>query len=81
MDEIEARDIFFGRRTDKTIISKRITDTLTGQKLRIASHVMEGQGGLKFAMVKDEIVLRHTARFIVDAPDARRPDEDDEIPF
>jgi hypothetical protein len=60
MDEIEARDVFFGRRTDKTIISKRIADTLTGQKLRIASHVVEGQSGLKFATVKDEIVLRHT---------------------
>jgi hypothetical protein len=61
MDEIEARNIFFGRRTDKTIISKRITDRLTGQKLRIASHVMQGQDGLKFVMVKDEIVLRHTS--------------------
>src|SRR5262245_24171183 len=60
MDETEAREIFFGRRTDKTIISKRITDTLTGQKLRIASHVMQGQDGLKFATVKEEIVLRHT---------------------
>jgi hypothetical protein len=60
MDEIEAREIFFGRRTDKTIISKRITDALTGQKLRIASHVIQGQDGLKFATVKDEIVLRQT---------------------
>ncbi len=69
MDEFEARDIFFGRRTDKTIISKRITDTLTGQKLRIASHVMQGQDGLKFAVVKDEIVLRqtHASRFEIKA--------------
>jgi hypothetical protein len=69
MDEIEAREIFFGRRTDKTIISKRITDTLTGHKLRIASHVTQGQGGLKFAMVKDEIVLRQTpgSRFEIKA--------------
>jgi hypothetical protein len=69
MDEIEAREVFFGRRTDKTIISKRITDTLTGQKLRIASHVMQGQGGMKFATVKNEIVLRHTpaSRFEIKA--------------
>ncbi|HTT85125.1 MAG TPA: Shedu immune nuclease family protein [Rhizomicrobium sp.] len=69
MDETEARDIFFSRRTDKAIISKRITDALTGQKLRIASHVMQGQDGLKFATVKDEIVLRHTpaSRFEIKA--------------
>jgi hypothetical protein len=69
MDKIEAREIFFGRRTDKTIISKRITDALTGQKLRIASHVVQGQDGLKFATVKDEIVLRQTpaSRFEIKA--------------
>ena len=61
MDELEAREIFFGRRIDKTIISKRITDTLTGQKLRIASHVLQGDGGLKFATVQNEAVLRRTA--------------------
>jgi Domain of unknown function (DUF4263) len=59
-DEYDARKLFFGRRTDKTIISKRITDTLSGEKLRIASHIVEGQLGLKFATVKEEIVLRQT---------------------
>jgi Domain of unknown function (DUF4263) len=59
-DEYDERKWFFNRRTDKTIISKRITDTLSGQNLRIASHIVEGQPGLRFAIVKDEIVLRQT---------------------
>jgi hypothetical protein len=59
-DEYDERKWFFDRRTDKTIISKRITDTLSGEKLRIASHIVEGQPGLKFATVKDEMVLRLT---------------------
>jgi hypothetical protein len=59
-DEYDERKWFFNRRTDKTIISKRITDTLSGQTLRIASHIVEGQLGLKFAMVKGEMVLRQT---------------------
>ena len=59
-DEYDERKWFFDRRTDKTIISKRITDTLSGEKLRIASHIVEGQPGLKFATVKDETVLRQT---------------------
>lgn len=59
-DEYDERKWFFERRTDKTIISKRITDTLAGEKLRIASHIVEGQPGLKFATIKDEMVLRQT---------------------
>ncbi len=59
-DEYDERKWFFERRTDKTIISKRITNTLSGQKLRIASHIVEGQRGLNFATVKDEVVLRQT---------------------
>ena len=59
-DEYNERKWFFDRRTDKTIISKRITDTLSGERLRIASHIIEGQPGLKFATVKDEVVLRRT---------------------
>ena len=59
-DEYDERKWFFNRRTDKTIISKRITDNLSGQRLRIASHIVAGQSGLKFATVKDEMVLRQT---------------------
>lgn len=60
MTDYDERKWFFDRRTDKTIISKRITDTLSGQNLRIASHIVEAQPGLKFATVKDEMVLRQT---------------------
>src|SRR6202158_5210754 len=59
-DEYNERKWFFDRRTDKTIISKRITDTLSGERLRIASHIIEGQSGMKFATVKDEVVVRRT---------------------
>jgi len=59
-DEYDERKWFFDRRTDKTIISKRITDTLSGKKLRIASHVVEGQPGLRFATANNEAVLRQT---------------------
>jgi Domain of unknown function (DUF4263) len=61
MDEIEAREIFFSRRTDKTIFSKRFVDVASGQKLRIASHVLAGTEGLQFALVKGEVVLRTTS--------------------
>jgi antiviral defense system Shedu protein SduA len=59
-DEYDERKWFFDRRTDKQIISKRITETWSGEKLRIASHIVEGEPGLKFATVKDEAVLRQT---------------------
>jgi len=52
--------MFFERRTDKTIISKRFPSGPSGQMLRIASHIVQGQPGLKFATVKDEMVLRQT---------------------
>jgi hypothetical protein len=58
--DYDERKWFFNRRTDKTIISKRITGTLSGQRLRIASHIIEGRSGMKFATVKDEMVLRQT---------------------
>jgi hypothetical protein len=61
MDDIEAREIFFGRRTDKTIFSKRFVDITSGKKLRIASHVLAGSEGQHFALVKDEVILRTTA--------------------
>jgi hypothetical protein len=40
--------------------AREITDRFSGATLRIASHIVEGQSGLKFATVKDEIVLRQT---------------------
>jgi hypothetical protein len=59
-DEYDERKMFFERRTDKTIISKRFPSGPSGQMLRIASHIIQGQPGLKFATVKDEMVLRQT---------------------
>lgn len=59
-DGYDERKWFFNRRTDKTIISKRVTNPFSGQKVRIASHIVDGQPGLAFATVKDEVVLRHT---------------------
>ena len=59
-DEYDEKSWFFERRTDKTIISRRITGSLSGEKVRIASHIIEGQQGLKFATIKDEVVLRQT---------------------
>jgi hypothetical protein len=61
VDTYDERKWFFDRRTDKTIISKRI-ETLSGAKLRGASHVIEGQPGLKFATIKDEVVLRRVRK-------------------
>ena len=61
MDDIKAREIFFGRRTDKTIFSKRFVDITSGQTLRIASHVLAGSEGQHFALVKGEVILRTTA--------------------
>lgn len=59
-DDYDERQIFFERRTDKTIISKRFPSTPSGQMLRIATHIVQGDPGLAFAQVKDEIVLRQT---------------------
>lgn len=59
-DDYDEKSAFFNRRTDKTIISKRITDGISGQTLRIATRVIDGQEGLQFAKVGNEIVLRRT---------------------
>jgi hypothetical protein len=60
-DEYDDRGRFFNRRTDKTIISKRFLDGPSGSRLRIASHVVQGESGLKFATIRDEVILRQTA--------------------
>jgi Domain of unknown function (DUF4263) len=58
-DERDDRSYFFSRRTDKTIVSKSFPGG-SGRKLRIASHIVDGQGGLQFALLQDEVVLRKT---------------------
>ena len=42
-DDYDEQKMFFERRTDKTIVSKRIAGFL-GRKVRIASHIIEGAG-------------------------------------
>src|SRR5690348_600721 len=59
-DDYDDRERFFNRRTDKMIISKGFTDNLSGMTLRIASHILDGQPGLKFAKIEAETVLRQT---------------------
>jgi hypothetical protein len=59
-DELDDRSYFFNRRTDKTIVSKRITDRLTGRELRIVSKIVDGSEGLRLAKAGDELVLRTT---------------------
>jgi hypothetical protein len=61
MEDTQAREIFFGRKPDKTIFSKRFVDVLSGQKLRIASRVLDSAEGLQFALKKSEMILRTTA--------------------
>ena len=57
-DEVEA---FFNRRTDKTVVGKGFADALSGRRMRIASRIVAGQEeGLRFATIKDELVLRET---------------------
>lgn len=59
-DDFDERKAFFNRRTDKTIVSKRFLGQ-SGEKLRIATHIVDGQPGLIFATIGDEVVLRETA--------------------
>jgi hypothetical protein len=61
MGQIDPREIFFSRRTDKAIFSKRFPDVVSGQKLRIVSRVLDGKEGLQFAKAGEEIVLRTTS--------------------
>ncbi len=59
-DELDDRSYFFNRRTDKAIVSKRITDRLTGRDLRIVSKIVDGSEGLRLAKAGEELVLRTT---------------------
>lgn len=59
-DEYDEHGAFFNRRADKTIISRRIEHPPPGRDVRIASHILDGQPGLAFAKLNDEVVLRRT---------------------
>ncbi|CAN7683705.1 DUF4263 domain-containing protein [Rhizobium sp. LjRoot30] len=52
-------EIFYNSRPDKTYASPAFKD-YTGQKLRIANKVIDGNPGYEFAKVKEELVLRQT---------------------
>ncbi len=59
-DDYDEQKMFFDRRTDKTIVSKRIAGFSAGRQVRIASHIIDGREGWKFAKIGNEVVLRRT---------------------
>jgi len=60
IDEPDDRSYFFGKRPDKTYVSKAFPSRL-GNQLRIVSKVIDGDDeGLRFGTVGDEVVLRTT---------------------
>lgn len=67
-DDYEARELFFSRRPDKTIVSGGFAES-NGRRLRIASKVVDGSEGLKFANVEGEVTLRVTpsGRYLIKA--------------
>src|SRR4051812_17418760 len=60
MPEEDDRAYHFGKRPDRTYVSKGFTTLLPGQRLRIASKVIESQEGVAFATVNDTLALRMT---------------------
>lgn len=52
-------EIFRNSRPDKTYASPAFKD-YTGQKIRVANKVIDGEPGYEFVKVKDELVLRQT---------------------
>lgn len=58
-DDYDEHKWFFERRTDKSIFSKSF-DSRSGRKMRIVSHIIDGQPGIQFATVHDSPVLRRT---------------------
>lgn len=59
--EDDDRSYHLNKRPDKTYIGSRFKDRW-GKRFRIASKVIDGDEGLKFAHQKDEIVLRTTPK-------------------
>ncbi|WP_299324060.1 Shedu immune nuclease family protein [Parasphingopyxis sp.] len=57
-DETE-RSYFWSTKPGKAVYSKAI-DSFAGKKIRIVSEIIEGTEGLRFAVVKDDLVLRTT---------------------
>ncbi|MGV8955189.1 MAG: Shedu immune nuclease family protein [Cypionkella sp.] len=59
VEEADEFDIFNRSRTDKTYIGPAFPDFM-GRSLRIGNKYIDGEAGLAFAKVKEEIVLRET---------------------
>jgi Domain of unknown function (DUF4263) len=59
MDDIDEYEIHNKMKAGKTYVSPTFQD-FSGQKIRIANKVIDGEGGYEFALVKEEIVLRQT---------------------
>jgi hypothetical protein len=62
MGDDEDRSFHFNKRPDKTYVSKSIPTRPPGEKLRIASKVIDNEEGLKYAIVENEIVVRTTPK-------------------
>ncbi len=56
----DERDFHFNKLTGKTYHSGSLTDKVTGRNFRIASKVMDVNGGHVFAQERSEVVLRAT---------------------
>ncbi|WP_245279283.1 Shedu immune nuclease family protein [Xanthobacter sp. 91] len=58
--DFDERKWFFERPTDTTVVSRQLNGGSAGEKVRIASRVIDGQEGLRFAKLNKEIVIRAT---------------------
>lgn len=58
--DFDERKWFFERPTDKTVVSRQLNSDAAAGKVRIASRVIDGQEGLRFAKINNEIVVRST---------------------
>ncbi|WLB05130.1 Shedu immune nuclease family protein [Bradyrhizobium elkanii] len=60
--EEDERSFHFNKRTDKTYVSRRIVNSVTGEHLRIGSKVIDSDEGLVEVRKKDEIAIRTTPK-------------------
>src|SRR5579864_4051317 len=62
MSDDDDRAFHINKRPGKLYVSKSFGNALTGATLRIASEVIDHEEGLRFAEIKDEIVVRKTPK-------------------
>lgn len=58
----DERSFHFGKRPDKTYVSKGFQAPLSGRTLRYASRVLDSPEGQQFAVAGDELVIRATPK-------------------